>query len=301
MMQGQALSVVVASGAGGAFLGRCLDSLCEQALAHGAEVIVVDRCGDEVADRIERDHPFVTPIRAGGAGRRPSVPELRAMGVERARGDIVAIIEEHCVAPPHWIETILNSFREGDAAIGGPILDHGYARNRDWVVYFSEYHNYLPPWPAGERMALNGANVAYRRDAVLRHREVLGKGYWEVELHPLLAREGAFRAVPEMGVHHTGPFDYGYYLRQRYLLSRVWGGMQRGKVGTARRLAYLVTAPALPFLLLARVARRVRQSGRYGREFRRAAPLLIPVFVVYVWGESTGYLLGSGRALELVE
>jgi glycosyltransferase involved in cell wall biosynthesis len=236
------VSVVVASGACGEFLFRCLDSLRAQAQEESAEVIVVDRCGGETALRVERDYPFCRLLRAK-MDHRPSVPELRKLGVIAAKGDIVAIIEEHCVAPPHWLHAIRNSFQDGDVAIGGPILDGNFHRLRDWIVYFSEYNNYLPPWPDASRYALNGANIAYRREALLAHRNVLGSGYWEVVLHPLLAADGGFRAVSRMGVNHTGPFDFGYYLGQRYLLSRAWGGTQREKLSFAKRLVYLLAAP----------------------------------------------------------
>lgn len=293
------VSVVVASGAGGEFLPRCLDSLREQA-ADAAEIIVVDRCGGETPERVRREFPFVTLVEAPRPPR-PSVPTLRALGVDRAGGDVVAVLEEHCVAPPDWIGTIRESFGPGDAAIGGPILDDGYDRLRDWVVYLSEYHHYLPPWPAGERYLLNGANIAYDRGALLRHRELLESGYWEVVLHPRLAEEGAFRSVPRMAVTHTGPFDYGYYLGQRTLLSRVWGGTQRERASRARRALYLVAAPAFPPLLLARIARRVSASEVPFRRFVTALPLLVPVATAYVWGEWRGYLSGVGDALERVE
>jgi hypothetical protein len=300
-MQALTVSVVIASGAGGDFLFHCLDSLREQAAKENAQVIVVDRCGGQTRDRVEKEYPFVSVVRSD-LNHRASVPELRMLGARHAKGDIVAIIEEHCVAPAHWLETVRSSFQKGDAAIGGPILDNGFHRVRDWVVYFSEYHNYLPPWRDDKRYDLNGANIAYDRKKLLEHEDVLGSGYWEVVLHPRLAKGGGFfRSVPRMGVHHTGPFNYGYYLGQRYLLSRVWGGTQRKTVGFAKRLVYLLAAPAFPFLLLTRMARRVFQSGQRVREFLVAVPLLTPVVIAYVWGEWLGYLCGVGDALERVE
>ena len=292
------VSVVIASGAGGEFLHRCLASLKEQAAAQGAEVIVVDRVGAKV-------EPWARAIRAEGP--RPSVPEMRRQGALAAQNEIVAVIEEHCTAPPGWIAAIAGAFEAERSsnppvvAIGGPILDADFDRVRDWVVYFSEYHNYLPPWPAGDRYLLNGANIAYRRSALVAHEAELATGYWEVVLHPRLAAEGRLVAVPAMGARHTGPFDYGYYLEQRYLLSRVWGGTQRAKASLAKRLVYLVAAPIFPFLLLARIAARVLASGKLLGRFLAALPLLVPVAVAYVWGEWLGYLLGPGNALERVE
>ncbi|RPJ59386.1 MAG: glycosyltransferase [Acidobacteria bacterium] len=294
------LSIVIASGAGGEFLFRCLDSLRDQVHADDVEVIVADRCGAPTTKRVRADFPFVILLEADRK-KRLSVPELRLLGVQKAKGKLVAVLEEHCVAPPNWVSTIQESFRDGDAAIGGPILDASYGRLRDWVVYFSEYHNYLPPWDEGERFGLNGANVVYARDKLLKHEAVLNSGYWEVVLHPLLYADGKFRAVPDLGVYHTGPFDYRYYLGQRYLLSRVWGGTQRTRVNPAKRLIYLVVAPVFPFMLLGRIGHRVLSSRRRIGKFLASLPLLFPVTVAYVWGEWLGYAIGYGNALKRVE
>jgi hypothetical protein len=299
------ISVVIASGAGGEFLFRLLDALAPQAKAEGADVIVADRVGGATAQRLQSQYGWVTlvPVARGADGRKPSVPRLRAAAVARARGEIVAVIEEHCRPPAGWLHAIRESFdlaANGDAAIGGPILDDGWKRRRDWVVLFSEYHNYLPPWRDGERALLNGANIAYRRTLLEKHKDVLDTGYWEVVLHPRLANEGRMRGLQRLGVHHTGPFDYGYYLHQRFLLSRVWGAMQREHASLAKRLIYLVAAPLFPLLLLARITARVRGSPYLGA-YVNTFPLLVPVAFAYVGGEWTGYAFGFGNALEEVE
>ena len=296
------LSVVIASGAGGEFLFRLLAALMPQARAEQAEVLVADRVGGATAERLAREHPSITvvPVARGPDGRKPSVPQLRAAAVARAKGDVVAVIEEHCRPPAGWLRAIRDSFEPGDAAIGGPMVDDGWKRRRDWVVLFSEYHNYLPPWADGDRSLLNGANIAYRRAFLEKHRELLSTGYWEVVLHPKLAQDGRMRGLQRLAVHHTGPFDYGYYLRQRFLLSRVWGAMQREKSPLSKRLFYLVAAPLFPFLLLARITARVRGSPYMG-QYVRTLPLLVPVAFTYVLGEWSGYAFGMGDALEEVE
>ena len=294
------ISIVIASGAGGDFLFRCLDSLREQIPNPDTEVIVADRCGGETLTRLRNDYPFVSIVHAD-PDHRPSVPELRLLGLQQSRGDIVAIIEEHCVASSNWLQNVSTSFKPADAAIGGPVLDDDYKHLQDWVVYFSEYHNFLPPWPDGERYMLNGANIAYNRQMLLRHVEVLGSGYWEVVLHPLLAKDGDFRSVSTMKVSHTGPFNYGYYLNQRYLLSRVWGGTQRDKVSQGKRIIYLILGPLIPLLLLGRMTLNVFKSGHRLGKFIASIPLLIPVTIAYAWGEWLGYLVGVGDALERVE
>lgn len=294
------VSVVVASGAGGEFLFRCLASLGSTVAGAAREVIVVDRVGEGTRRRIAREFPDVHVIPAP-SDHRATVPEMRRIGAEAASSHIVAILEEHCTVPEGWVAAIAENFEDGDAAIGGPILDSGFARLRDWCVYFSEYHNFMPPWPTGERFLLNGANIAYSRAKLMCHRDVLDRGYWEVVLHPLLARDGRFRAVPQMGAHHTGPFDYGYYLRQRYLLSRVWGGTQKDLVPLTARAAHLLLGPIFPLFLFARVTARVLEKKQYLSRYLATLPLLAPAWCAYTWGEWLGYLRGPGRALEEVE
>ena len=74
------VSVVVASGAGGDFLIRCLDSLVSQAQDQGGEVIVVDRCGPERCAEVAERYPSIRVVPYPG-DERPSVRQMRARGV----------------------------------------------------------------------------------------------------------------------------------------------------------------------------------------------------------------------------
>jgi glycosyltransferase involved in cell wall biosynthesis len=294
------LSVVIASIVGPPFIDECLESIEKESRQLGAEVIVV-ACGTaEYAGRIAARFPWVRVIHRAA---RETVPELRRTGVLAASGDIVAIIEEHCLAAPDWLRQALDAHARGSyGAVGGPVVDHDYKRLRDWVVYFLEYNGYLPPWAAGEVAELNGANVAYRREVLLRHPDLMAQGYWEASLHPVLLAGGVrFLSVPAMIVRHRGPFDYGYYLRQRYLFSRAFAGHRAQGLPASRKLAYFVAAPVIPFLLLSRMAGRVWAKRCKLAKFAQALPLLMPAVAIYVAGEWVGYLAGPGDALSKVE
>jgi glycosyltransferase involved in cell wall biosynthesis len=292
------VSVVIASIVGPPFIDDCLASVEQQAKNCGAEVIVV-ACGTiDYAQRITRKFPWVQVIHRAA---RETVPDLRRHGVQRATGDIIAIIEEHCLAAPDWLQRAIAAHAEGDyGVVGGPVVDHAYKRLRDWVVYFCEYNNYLPPWRDGEWHDLGSANIAYSRSVLMKYKDLLGGGYWEAVLHPRLMADGVkFRAVPEMVVHHRGPFDYGYYLQQRYWFSRAFAGARQ--LPLAHKMAYFVAAPLVPFLLLARMAQRVRRRNCRVEKFAQSLPLLVPALFVYVAGEVVGYVAGPGDALLKVE
>jgi glycosyltransferase involved in cell wall biosynthesis len=291
-------SVVIASIVGSPFIDDCLDSLERQAEECGAEVIVV-ACGTaEYAARIASKFSWVRVIHCA---ERETVPALRQRGVEEATGEIVAIIEEHCLAAPDWLKRAMETHARGEfGVVGGPVVDNGYPRLRDWVVYFCEYNNYLPPWQEGGAHDLGSANIAYSRAVLLKYRRLLGAGYWEAALHPQLMADGVkFHAVPSMVVYHRGPFNYKYYLQQRYWFSRAFAGARN--LPLSRRVAYLLASPLVPFLLLARMTLRVWGKRCHVDKFVQSLPLLVPVLAVYVYGEFIGYLAGPGDALLKVE
>jgi glycosyltransferase involved in cell wall biosynthesis len=293
------ISVVIASVVGPPFIDDCLESVFAQAGAPLFEVIVVDCHGSENVARLQARFPKGRFIQIP---KRETVPNLRRRGVEQARGDIIAIIEEHCLASPNWLATASSAFTPGYVAVGGPVAFRDEGRLRDWITYFIEYNSYLPPWPEGETFNLSGANLAYRREVLQSNLDLLSHGYWEATLHPkLLAEGGKFRSLPEMIVYHRGPFGYFYYLRQRYLFSRAFAGARRTTLSSAQRTAYLLAAPAVPALLLARMGARVRAKKCHEDKFLLTLPLLIPAVMMYVVGEWVGYMFGPGRALMEVE
>jgi glycosyltransferase involved in cell wall biosynthesis len=294
----KSVSVIVASIVGPPFLDECLMSLEKQARELDAEVLVV-ACGDtQFAERIALKFAWTKVIHRP---TRESVPDLRRHGLEAAHGDLVAIIEEHCLAAPDWLKRAIEAYGKGDiGAVGGPVVNYNYPRIRDWVVYFCEYNGYLPPWRDGEAHALGSANIAYSRAVLLKYRDALGSGYWEAALHSRMIADGMrFSPAPEMLVYHRGPFDYGYYLRQRYWFSRAFAGARNWP--GSKRAVYLVLSPVAPFLLLARMAGRVFSRRCRIDKFLQALPLLMPALAVYVAGECVGYLAGPGDALLKVE
>jgi glycosyltransferase involved in cell wall biosynthesis len=162
------VSVVIASLVGEPFIDDCLASVQQQAAECGAEVVVV-ACGiGEYADRIARKFPWVRVIHCA---ERETVPALRRRGVDAASGEIIAIVEEHCVAAPDWLRRAVEAHHGGEfGVVGGPVVDHSYRRLRDWVVYFVEYNGYLPPWRKDEPHDLGSANIAYSRALLMKYR-----------------------------------------------------------------------------------------------------------------------------------
>jgi glycosyltransferase involved in cell wall biosynthesis len=293
------ISVVIASKVGPPFIDQCLKSIEKETKELGAEAIVVIPEGNSDAARIATEFPWTRVIKAS----EREVPALRRRGVDEARGELVAVIEEHCSAKEDWLHTAVAALSGNDyASVGGPIVDYNYDTLRDWVVYFCEYNDALPPVPEGETTELNDANIAYPRSVLIEHRDLLDEGYWPMTLHgTLLAKKHKFLSVPDMVVYHRGPFKFGYYLGQRYLFSRAYTGVRAQQRPVSWRLVYLLMGPLVPAMLLARMAQRVFSKRCRVGKFILALPLTVTALVVLVAGEWVGCLLGPGDALSKVE
>ena len=114
------ISVILATTDPWPDLANCLDVLEPQVGALNGELIVGDAHGEALdGARVARSR-CLSWIRLPGA----SVFELSARAAERARGEVIAATEDHCVVAPHWCAEILRG-RQGPLALHLG-ADHGH-------------------------------------------------------------------------------------------------------------------------------------------------------------------------------
>jgi glycosyltransferase involved in cell wall biosynthesis len=297
MQNNPQLSVVIASLNGLRYVQACLESLHAQTGGIDAEIIVADCVGRDVTDFIARTYPDVIVI---AFETRKSVPELRAAGILRARGDIVAMTEDHCLATPDWFASMVQAHEKHPYyAIGGSVDNAATERVIDWAVYLCEYSAFTSPIPEGVSHDLPGPNVSYKRAAVEAMRDMLQDGgYWETFLHQRLESMGqALYADPHIRILHRKYFTLSDFLSERFHYGRWYAGTRIQFVTPAKRLFYLVFSPLLPPLLIKRLYDRVKHRGRHADEFRRCLPLIVLFTLAWAAGEFIGYATGAGRSV----
>jgi glycosyltransferase involved in cell wall biosynthesis len=295
------ISVVIASVNGPNYTDECLEALEKQTLKDQAEVIVVDCCGDGVAQLIRQKYPQTRLIRFA---ERKTIPELRAIGMKNARGDIIVITEDHCLAEPRWYERMLAAHQEHYGAIGGAVEnDVSIKRVVDWAVYFCEYSKYLNPVPAGEVADIPGNNTSYRREFLAHIADMLEEGtFWENFLNGRLQEKGIkLYSDPSIIVYHKKVFGFRYFVSQRYHYGRSYAGMRLGGAPYWKRLIYAAFCPLLPVLLIGRIGWRVWTKKRHRDRFLKSFPFLGLFTFCWAWGEFVGYLFGPGESLLKVE
>jgi GT2 family glycosyltransferase len=120
-------SVIVVCWNSAQVLGRCLEHLFAQDHPDYEVIVVDDGSRDAtaaVAEEAAREHPL-TLVRSP---RNRGCPAARNLGLERARGDVVAFIDDDGFAAPDWLREVCAPFA-GDEHIGAVASTVFYADN----------------------------------------------------------------------------------------------------------------------------------------------------------------------------
>jgi hypothetical protein len=273
------------------------------ALAHqstpAAEIIVATRLAESDQTRLSETFPAVRLIPAPSD---TTIPVLRALGIRASRGEVVLVTEDHCIPSAVWIARAAASIANGNSIVGGPVENIWPSRLRDSAAFLTEYSGVVRPAADGVRNVIPGNNVAYRRDVALEIAECLNEGLWESFALERISAHGHRVAFDrDMLVYHCRPFDFRYFVGQRFHFCRSWAGMSRRFIPRLARAARAAASVLLPWVLLVRSWRNLAIRKRLTARFAVCAPLIFVYFCVGAAGEILGYALGSGRSLMRVE
>lgn len=289
------LSVVVPSVNGMGDLAGCLSALAEENRDVPLEVLVVDRCGDDVRAAVRDRFPFARVIAAAPA---TPIPQMRTMAFEIATAPSVAVIEDHVIVPRGWARRLLDAQAGKDVVVGGSIENAATSKLVDWAAFLCEYSHCIPPLTEGPSDWLTGNNTIYPRTLLERYSPVLQEGRWENYLHDTLRRDGIpLICRPEISVGHKKHYTVGEYLGQRYLYARSYAGARVQGASLVKRVAYGLASLALPPVLFVRTVRRIVAKKRHRRELVRSLPLLALFVTAWASGEVVGSVAGPGDSL----
>lgn len=290
-------TVAVVGICGAEHLERCLAALDEQVAPPDFDVVVVhDPRLPGMAEVAARHGARAVANR----GQRTPL-ELASRAVEEARGEAVALTEDHCVPRPDWLARLCRALRSAPSAVGGAVETDPDAGSVDWAFYFVDFFRYARPARPGPSPSLTVCNVAYRREQLAAVREVWEELFHETAVNDALReRFGPLRLVPEAEVRMRRRVSLGDALRERYAFGRLFGCTRLRFTGPARRALYALAAPALPALLLGRMAAKAVGDPDLRSRFVRSLPTLSALVLAWSWGEWLGYLTGRRAASELV-
>lgn len=299
-----AVTVVVGAGEGSSMaerLAACLAALQPQAEAIGAEIIVVEAGPLSGGEGLRARYPQVRWL---SSPRGTLVPRLWKQGIEAAHAPIVALTIAQCIPAADWLRQIVVAMdggpaaaggpagaRFGPAAVGGALVGPQDGSAVEWALYFARYSNWMPGGTLRLVHDMAADNAAYRRSALDRCGAAMQDGFWEVLVHEQLAARGqVILWEPAMQVQFHAAGSLAEMARTRCEHGRTYAATRSGNRGL-KRVLRAVTAPALPFLLLLRIYRRVRsRQPQWLRHFWRSLPALAVLVTAWSLGELRGYV-----------
>lgn len=280
-------------------LEGCLAALARQDNPPAMELIVT--CDARLAgvDALEKQFPdvrFLRVERLRSARHGPSREhhdELRGIGIRAARGEIVAMLEDHGRPDPRWCARMLAEHCAPHAAVGGA-MENGVDRALNWAVYFCDFGKYQNPVPRGVSPYVSDANVSYKRAALERVSHAWKDSYNETRVHAALHAAGeTLWLSPDVVVcQHRMNLRAGSALLERYVWARSYAATRMAGAGFGARMVRAALSPLLPPILLLRYFQVVRRTGRNQNKFFAALPWLVLLTTAWAWGEFVGYLTG---------
>lgn len=282
-----ALTVTIATNDGWKTLRQAYEPLRGQAEAAGAEVLLVDGSGG----------PAPAPGELGPTTRWIEMPgadlsEMRMRAYGDARGQILAMTEDHVLVAPNWVDAILRAHREHPeaAAIGGAVRNGTPHHLVDWASFYAGHAPFLAPLPAGPVPYVSGINVSYKRGALLRALAPMGDRAIETLINDeIKAAGGVLVADDRMVVTHLQSRGLRTTTRLHYYAGRHFEGTRRATQADATARALRAIALPLP-----RAAKRLVTALRRGEPVGRVARV-VPAMVLLASAQAAGELVGIFR------
>ncbi len=292
-MERPLLSVAIATGEGWPYVRDLIAAIRPDAEAAGAEIVV--------ADGSENAAPTSTKSATASAGSRPraaSVFELFAIAMRAARGDVVALTEDHTIPRPGWIPAVIRAHDEHPeaAAIGGAIENGSTFGLIEWASYFTTQGPHMAP--LGNQvvpMTTNEANVSYKGDVIAEVDPDEGLGFMAILYNRRLAEQGRILRVDDrIVVDHFETIGFGWTTSIHFHNGRTISGFRRERGMTSEDWIRVATSMMLPAWRTVRVMRVGWAKGRLRRQLIAAAPFALWLEYVQAFGHLAGYVAGPG-------
>lgn len=276
------LSVVVPSVKAWPAPAKAMEALAQQARDIGAEVILVSGHPEGLPASLE-------PPAVGLAVPGGDVFALRSRALVAARGEIVALLEDHCFAPQDWCTRLLQAWAdhpEADGLIGS--VENGAPALLDRASFLLTWAPFLHPLGQvpGDRCPPPGV-VSYRRRVLPA--SAPPSGWLEYELPVRLRDEGRLVADDRVTIVHTQHLGLRAFGLQ-YHAGRGFTGLHDHPAARRSRRERLAYAAKMPRTLM----RQTRTSLK-ARPGWKETPLALAAVGAFAACNAAGQVVGILR------
>lgn len=179
-----------------------LTALQNQSYDGEYEVVLVDSSTDRTPDIVRKQFPDVHLIYRE---QKTDPFTARNIGVEVARGSVIAFLDADCTVVPDWLKCIAEVHQSGYKIMGGVV--HNGNDPDDAIAlagYMAEFREFLPRQEGHEVPHLPTCNIAYDREIFDKY------GLFDERFHPLRSSPGIQQGdlIYNYRVHQNGERIY---------------------------------------------------------------------------------------------
>ena len=289
------LSVIVATTNPWPEIQDCLNSVYHQIEETGSELIIATGVNDAIPEQILKKYKHLKMLFFPGA----DVFELRARVLALAKGEIIAITEDHCTVSENWCAGIIKSHQDNPdfPAISGAILNGSPHSLFDRANYFSIFSDFLPPIQADKiNHVPPAANASFKRSGI-KNADVT-RGWLEIKYSMELLNEHRYHFDESFSVHHIQSHGNVWgNCTMHFHNGRATTGMLQENMAIKHRNKKIKGLITLPFRLVHETQKKL---SRKPVSFYQRTANIFPLFLItlsHTLGELIGLLYGPGKSV----
>jgi glycosyltransferase involved in cell wall biosynthesis len=130
----------------------------------------------------------------------------RNIGIQRAKGEIIAFIDSDCIADHNWLERIVSAHKSNQKIVGGGICNGNDKKDFvAWAGYIAEFREFLPERPQRVVNHIPTCNISYKKSVFTTYGVFQGEFYPQEDLvfnHQLSLNGEEILFDPAIKVYH---------------------------------------------------------------------------------------------------
>lgn len=210
------ISVIIPSYHSQTTIGDCLQSLQTQRTDEKYEILVINSSRDDTSRIFKDSFPSV---RFFQLEKRVFAATARNIGIQNARGDIMAFIDADCRASSDWLDRMISWHSKSYRAVGGSIVNESQNNVYSKAEYPLEILEFSPRNPQREVRFISAANCSFSREIFDKcglFPEVRA-GEDLVFCHKIVEKGEKILFDPEVKVSHRNEIGFKTYLKKQLM------------------------------------------------------------------------------------
>lgn len=195
---------------------KTLFYLYEQDYTGSKEIIVVNSSPDKTKQIINNRFPDVNVIQLQ---KRAYTGEAKNIGLEKARGDIIAFIDSDCVPEKDWLSNIKRLYLKGHKIVGGSIGSLNPENIISKAEYLMELVQLSPGSPTRYVSLISTANCFFSKEIFEKQGPfpTIRKGVDMLFSYILMKKGERILFSPKMRIDHACSTNFFRFLKKQVL------------------------------------------------------------------------------------